>query len=251
MKRLLSLVVVVLLGGTGISFAAPFDQFNNSISGVAADIAQQNINNFAKDLGVMMGGVSYHSGESLGFPGFDVGIHVPAAKVSSDNAIVKAAGLDTVYLPLLQAEIGLPAKFDIIGRFSAYENSTLVGAGLRYGLFKSTLPGIPSLSVQGVYNALNVNYGAAKFTANTITASAVTSIELPVVVPYLGITYAQTAVEPDASISLPKPGLKGEATGIIIEGGVNLALFPLTYLQLGASLAEGNFGYSVGLGVKY
>jgi hypothetical protein len=251
MKKILGLVTIIVTVVSGVSFAANFDEFFNNISGVVADVAQKNIDNLTKDLGVMMGGVSYHEGKSLGFPGFDVGIHVPVKQVNSDNTILKEAGVDTVFLPMLQAEIGLPMKFDLLGRYSAYEDSTLVGAGLRYGIIRGT-PALPlSLSVQAVYNTLDVSAGINKFKANNMTASVVASAKLPVVDPYLGISYGQTTLEPDASIPLPKSGLKGEAAGAIIEAGVNFSLFPLTYVQLGATVANGEFGYTAGLGVKY
>lgn len=246
MKKLLILVSVVAVS-VGTVFAASFDEFKNQLSG-PRDIAQRNIDNFAKDIGALIAGGSFHQGKALGIPGFDVGIHVPATSVNKDNAIVKAAGIDSIFLPVVQAEIGLPAKIDLIGRFSAYENSSLIGGGIRYGVFKAGLPGLPSLSLQATYNALNVDAGDNKFTASAMSVGGVLSFDLPFINPYLGAGFDSTTVEPDATVVT---GLKGTASGYRLEGGVNLSLLPLTYLQLGGTYLNGEIGYTAGFGVAF
>ena len=191
----------------------------------------------------------FHQGKALGFPGFDIGIHVPARKVSADNEIVKAAGIDTFMFPALQAEIGLPAKIDVLARYMGYAGSNLIGVGGRYGIFKGSLPLMPSLSVQGMYTMLDVNADANKFKANTMSVAAVASFNIPVVDPYVGLGFDSTSVEPDSSLSLP--GMKGSASNYRLEAGINLSLFPLTYLQLGGVLINSDLSYTAGLGVKF
>ena len=239
----------VLVLGTSAAFAAnPFDEFRNQVGpGVLKDVAQKNLDNFAKDVGALLGSGAAHQGKALGLPGFDVGIHVPGKKISDDDTIVKAAGLDTVYLPVIQAEIGLPKKVDLIGRFSSYQDSNLIGFGLRYGILKGGFPGLPSLSVQAIYNSLNVNANDNKLKATTLSAAATLSIDLPAITPYLSAGIDSTTVDPDSTIST----LQGKATGYRVEAGVNLSLFPLTYLQLGGGLINGDMSYTAGLGIKY
>ena len=251
MKKILFVVTVCVMFASVARGANLFDEFTNNVTKVTADVAQRNMDNFAKDLGVLMAGGQFHQGKALGFPGFDVGIKTPVKKIGNDNVIAKAAGVNTLVFPALQAEIGLPAKVDLIGRYSAYENASITGMGLRYGIIKGALPGLPSLAVQSMYSSLNVSSGANKLKATNIAFSGVASIDLPIFVPYLGITYSTTKIEPDSSLPLPRSGITGDASGVIIEGGINLDILPFTYLQVGAILAEGDLGYSAGLGVKF
>lgn len=247
MKKFIVLALLSILPVKALFAANPFDKFKDQLLSVARDSAQSSLDNFAKDLGALLGGGSFHQGQSLGIPGFDVGVHIPAKNVNTENTIIKTAGVDTILLPILQAEIGLPAKIDLIGRFTAYSDSTMTGFGLRYGIIKAPLPGFPSLSVQAVYNTLNVNAGDNKFKAVTMSAGAVLSFNLPVVVPYLGAGIDSTTVDPDSTII----DISGKASGYRIEGGINLSLIPLMYLQLGGMYVNGDMGYTAGFGIKF
>jgi hypothetical protein len=249
MKKVLIFVALfTIFAKTGICASNPFDEFKNKITGVTAEVAKKNLDNLAKDLGPLLGGGSFHRGKVLGIPGFDVGLHVPYRPISDDNVIVKGAGLDNVLLPVVQAEIGLPAKFDLLVRYAGYQDSSVVGAGLRYGIIKDSLPGIPALSVQSVYNGLTVDTGVNKLKATTITTAVVTSINFAVVEPYLGLSYDMTSVEPDSTFGV---GEKGAYSGARVDAGINLQLLPLTYIQIGASSAAGLVGYTFGLGIKF
>jgi len=227
--------------------AEAFDNFKTVIS-AGGTAAQASLDNFTKDLGALLGGGTYHNGKSLGFPGFDIGIHVPMKKISDDNNIVKSADVDSVALPIVQVEIGLPANIDIIGRYSSILNSTLLGYGLRYGIFKPSIPGLPSVSVQGVMTNLDAAAGSNKFKASNTSVSAVLSFNhLPVITPYLGVGYDTTSVTPDSSIST----MTGSASGTRVEAGLNLSIIPMTYIQLGAASAGGDINGTFGLGIEF
>ncbi|MBN1622209.1 MAG: hypothetical protein JW871_06425 [Endomicrobiales bacterium] len=246
-KMLLSAICLTV--GVNLVFAGnPFDEFQSQLAGQVKAIAEERLDEFAKDLGALLGGGCFHQGKALGIPGFDVGIHIPAVKVNDDNIIIKQADFDTVLLPILQAELGLPAKIDLIARFTSYNDSTMIGAGVRYGIFKSAIPGLPCLSVQAVYNQLDVSAGVNKFKATTLSASGVVSFNLPVITPYAGIGMDSTKINPDSTII---SDAEGSATGFRVEAGVNVSLVPLTYIQLGGSMANGNIGYTAGLGLKF
>lgn len=251
MKKSLLIAVLMLMGSTGLYAANPFDEFKSSLSGLTTELAQKKLDNFSKDLGSLMGGGTFHTGKSLGIPGFDVSARVMTKKISDDDDIVKAAGVNAAYLPMLQAEIGLPAKIDLIGRFVSYQDSSLVGGGLRYAIFQNDFPGLPSLSVQALYNTLNVKAGENKLKASNFSAMAMASFNVPIVDPYIGIGTDSTTVEPDSSIPLPQSGMKGNASGVRVEAGVNLGILPFTYLQIGGTLTGGSIDYSAGFGVKF
>lgn len=247
MKRFLSACSILALSA-GMAFAGnPFDKFADQVGGVAQAAAQRNLDNLAKDLGPVMGGGQYFQAKTLGFPGFSLGIEAPARSVNKDNAIVKAAGVDTLLLPAVQAGIGLPFKIDLLGRMSQYQDSSLTGVGLRYGLLRSIVPGLPSVSVQAMYNSLKVSAGSNKLSASNINVAAVASVNLAFLTPYAGASYISTTVEPDSAIST----LKGTASGVMFEGGLTIRPLPLTYLRLGASLYDGDIGYSAGMGLSF
>jgi len=240
MKKLVALMAVALACAS-VVFAA------NQLTGVAAGVAQKNLDSFAKDIGSLIGSSNYHQGQNLGFPGFDVGLHVTAKGVDSNNRIVKTSGVGYIMFPSAQVEIGLPAKVDLLARFMSYGGSNLVGYGLRYGLYKSELPVVPSLSVQFMQNNLNVSVNANKFSASALSAAAVLSMDLVVVSPYLGVNFTQTGVTPDSTIT----NLSGSDSGYRLEGGVNLSLIPLTYVQVGGTYIDGDLGYNLGFGLKF
>ena len=232
-----------------VCFASnPFDNFKDKIINVSAAQAQSNLDNLAKDLGPLLGGDAYRSGKNLGFPGFDISVRTPYAKVSDDDAVIKAAGIDNLPFPMIQAEIGLPFRIDVIGRFASYYNSTMTGFGLKYCLLKSWIPGVPYVSVQSVYNTLNVSSDANKLKANTLSSALVASWKFLVIEPYVGVSYDNTTVNPELT---PSVSLNGSANTVRYDGGVNLVLFPLTYIQLGVSSSSGNTGYTAGLGLSF
>ncbi|MBN1822813.1 MAG: hypothetical protein JW803_00680 [Endomicrobiales bacterium] len=246
MKKFIAFAAVCAVFAAPALAKDPFDEFNNVVS-LGGTIAQEALDNLSKDLGMLMGGGAVHQGANLGVPGLDIGIHVPMKSVKDENTIVKAADVDNILLPILQAEVGLPGNIDVIGRYTGYAGASMVGGGLRYGILKPSVPGLPSVSAQVVYNALNVSSNGNKFTATTMSALATASIGFPVITPYAAVGFDQTAIKPDSTIS----DKEGAASGLRIEGGVNLKLIPLTYLQMGASSVCGETGYTVGLGVKF
>lgn len=230
---------------TSMLRADPFDKFRSFLEGRFLDP-------LAKDLGSVMAGGSFHQGSALGVPGFDVGVHLPIKKASSENVLVSSAATN-IALPWVQAEIGLPAKIDLIARAGGGVGGvTLIGGGIRYGIIKGKLPGMPSVSVSALYSALNHDL----FEANTISANAVISVKIPVITPYIGVGLDKTKVKPkDAAFSgvgaSASRGIEGKASGYRAEAGINLSLFPLTYITLGAGLTNGDAAYHAGLGIKF
>ncbi len=245
-KRLIIQAIIACVAASAFA-ANPFDEFKGQLSGQTETIIQTRLDNFTKDVGYLMGGGAFHQGKALGFPGFDVGVRFVAKNTDKDNTIIKAAGLDTIGLPIIQAEIGLPAKIDIFGRVMSYTDASMVGGGIRYGIIKGSLPVMPSISIQGMVNNLTVSAGANKFTASCMSVDAMASFNIPIVDPYIGVGMDQTEVKADSSIT----DLKGKATTSRVEAGINLTLFPFTYAQLGGVLINGEIGYTAGLGVKF
>lgn len=80
MKKAMVLALVLSMAVPSIFAANPFDEFKNQVTGAATDVVQKGLNGLTKDLGALMGGGAFHQAKSLGFPGLDVGIHIPAKK---------------------------------------------------------------------------------------------------------------------------------------------------------------------------
>ncbi|MFH1367733.1 MAG: DUF6588 family protein [Elusimicrobiota bacterium] len=251
MKKLLILLSVFFVSISAVLASDTFDKFNDQITNVTITIAQENLDNFANDLGAVMCGGSYHHGKSLGFPGVDIGFHAALKSVPDKDKIVKAADLSYITLPVGQLEIGLPSNMDLIIRYASVANAAMTGGGLRYGILKNSMPFLPNISAQVTYNMLNVEASANKFTATGMDAAVMASFNLPIIDPYVGVGYYSASVEPDATIQTPQPGMKGTGSGMRAEVGVNMGLIPLTYLQLAANYVSGDIGGTVGLGVRF
>jgi len=67
------------------------------------------------------------------------------------------------------------------------------------------------------------------------------------VTPYAGVGFDSSDITPDSTIS----SLKGTASVSRIEAGINLSLFPFTYIQIGAQMAGGSTDGTFGLGVQF
>lgn len=247
MKKHIALAISLGLAATVSAVRA--DDLSNNFS---ANINQTSLDALAQDLGALAGGGSFHSGKSLGFPiGFDVGVHVPIVGVSDDNAILKDDG-STANGGWVNAEVGLPANFDIIGRVGKIMDADGFGAGLRYGILDPSVPGLPSISISALYNDFSHDY----FDMTTLSANLVVSFDVPLIHPYVGAGYDSTKLEPTSmAFAGATPGtdtsLEGEASGYRVEAGVNLSIIPFTYITLGGGLANGEELYHAGLGVRF
>jgi hypothetical protein len=98
---------------------------------------------------------------------------------------------------------------------------------------------------------LDVTAGDNKFKAATTSIQAMMSFNIPIVNPYIGAGIDSTSIEPGSEILLPVSGMKGTGSGYRVEGGVNFAFLPFTYVQLGAAYVNGDMGYTAGMGVKF
>ncbi|MBI2071317.1 MAG: hypothetical protein HYT79_12075 [Elusimicrobia bacterium] len=223
-------------------FADPFDDFKKNV-------AQEFLKPFAKDIGAVMGGGSFHTGRSLGFPGVDIGGHVTVQnKPSEDNKILKNAKVDAFGLPFLQGEVGLPFNVDVILRGISLQDITVVGGGLRYGLFKLRMvPLSPGLAVSVFGHALN----HTAFSVAHQSANIALDLSVPIVSPYIGFGMDRTRVKVNQADVAGVVGLDAKATGTRFAAGVNLKPLPLVYLHGAVLSANSKTGFEAGLGVKF
>jgi hypothetical protein len=216
------------------------------------NLNQPAIDALTKDVGSVLGGGSFHTGKALGFPvGFDIGVHAVAVGVRDENVILKD-DTDLVGAAYAQAEVGLPARINVIGRYGSVGDADIYGGGLRVGLLKSSVPGIPSISLSGLYTTLDHEFVVVE----TYSVNAALSFDLPIVHPYVGAGYDMTSLEVQdkayegVPAGIPR-GIDSEESGYRVEAGVNLSIIPFTYITLAAGLANGQEMYHAGLGVNF
>jgi len=244
---------ITTLTGLTLIFSATSALWADGISNnISANINQTALNAFAKDVGSLMGGASFHQGKALGFPlGIDVGVHGVGIVLQDKDAILRDdhanAGAGWV-----QAEVGLPANINLIARGGKFDDAKMYGGGLRVGLFTPPVPLLPAVSVSALYDKLNHDY----VDAHTWSANAVVSVDVPFIHPYLGVGWDHTNLKPtDRAFNEAPTGtsrdLNASVSGYRGEIGVNISVIPFTYLTLAAGLTNSKAMYHAGLGAKF
>ncbi|MBI4062916.1 MAG: hypothetical protein HY401_01270 [Elusimicrobia bacterium] len=204
---------------------------------------------FAKDLGGVIGAGTFHTGRSLGFPGVDVGGHFGVqTKPDQENEILKNAKIKTFGIPMVQGEIGLPYSFDVILRGISYEKITLVGGGLRYGLFKwAAVPFAPGVAISGFAHSLT----HTDFSLSQLSGNIAVDLAIPVIYPYVGFGVDRSRIKVNRANDASIVDTQVSAQGTRATVGINLKPLPLVYLHGAFTSINGNSGYEGGLGVKF
>ncbi len=244
--------ITASLAGMMIAGLSSFIQADEIKNNFHSHMNQVAIDALTQDLGALVGGGTFHTGKALGFPvGFDVGVHVPIVTFQNDDAIMNDDG-SSLAAVIGQVEAGLPGKVNLIGRFGSLADGKIYGGGLRYGILKPSVPGLPSLSVSGLYNKFIHDYVELV----NYSANAVLSLDLPIVHPYIGVAYDSNKLEATDKAYVGAPllapaNLESDESGYRAEVGVNLSIIPFTYVTLGAGLANGREIYHVGAGINF
>ncbi|MBI4052086.1 MAG: hypothetical protein HY400_06235 [Elusimicrobia bacterium] len=243
MKKTFAFLIscVVLVGWAPWVTADPYGDFTRLVQDAY-------LKPFAKDLGGVLGAGTFHSGKSLGFPGFDVGVHaVIQAKPNKDDQILNLAGVKAFGLPWIQAEVGLPFRVDVIVHGIGAAGLTLAGGGLRYGLLRSALPLMPQISISGFVDSLNHDF----FSVTHLSANVSASVSVPIVTPYVGVGLDSTRLKVKQATTSALVGLTAKTTESRLTAGLSFTPFPLVYLHGGYNLMHGESGYELGLGVRF
>ncbi|MDE2290572.1 MAG: hypothetical protein KGL53_00710, partial [Elusimicrobia bacterium] len=117
---------------------APGARAQDEFGGFQQYITRDNLKPFARDLGAVLGAATFHSGRSLGFSGFDVGVRGGLMLLPDKQDTVLRSRGGAFGLPWVQAEIGLPLSLDGFIRGVSFQGLTIAGGGLRYGLNKAS-----------------------------------------------------------------------------------------------------------------
>lgn len=223
--------------------------------------------------GFYTGGGLYHSANTHGLGGFDVGVRVVTMMVSQDQkpdlpfpqytGFKPAQGgvfrdVELMPLPLLQVSLGLPGNLEAMGRFFTYPvgegedegNITLIGLGVKYGLLQNML--LPRVAVVASYHYLNVPEAFDFGSANNISAALVVSKGFAIIDFYGGLGYDYTTLKVKFQLPEPIGDVNKEYNKSNFRGnlGFKIKPFPLLYIH-----ADYNFGgvqgFNVGLGLSF
>lgn len=207
-----------------------------------------NLKPFARDLGGILGSATFHSGRSLGFSGFDMGMHGGIQlKPDQDDEILNKAGVGVFGIPWVQGEIGLPFRFDGFIRGISFQGITIAGGGLRYGVLKvSDKPYAPQVLVSMVAGSV-VHQG---FSVSHFGGDLVMSLSVPVLVPYLGLGLDRTRLVVKDAENVPR-GTRILTSESRFTTGFTLKFLQFGYLQGAYTLAHGDSGFDIGLGIRF
>lgn len=218
---------------------------------------------FARDLGGILGSSSFHSGRPLGFSGFDVGLR-GGLQFSPDkrDKVLRDKGVKAFGLPWVQAEVGLPMRFDVFICGASFEGLTVSGGGLRWGVFKGgDKPWAFQLLVAGLGHAFVHQH----FSGVHAGANIVGSMGNQYIVFYTGPGFDWTrlvarSATPTGTADAFPAGETVRAFEYRCTAGIKLKPFAavtsnkiLPYLYLGAGyvLVHGESGIESSLGIRF
>lgn len=205
---------------------------------------------FTRDLGGVLGSASFHNGRSLGFSGFDLGMHGGVQlRPSPRDEVLRRAGVRTFGLPWVQAELGLPFRLDGFIRGISYQGVTIAGGGIRYGILKaSDQPWTPQFLLSSVAHSVAHN----DFSASHVGLNLVASLGSPGITPYVGAGLDRTRVVVKSSTLDPTlVGTGSTATESRFTAGLSVRPHPFVYVQGAFTLAHGEPGFDTGLGIRF
>lgn len=227
--------------------AAAQDQFG----GFQEHIDRASLKPFARDLGAVLGAATFHSGRSLGFSGFDVGVRsgVVFTPDKGDRAL-RGRGVTTYGLPFVQAEIGLPFSLDGFIRGVSFQGLTVSGGGLRYALSK---PADKPLKPQFLLSWSGHSVAHKDFSASHFGFNLVTSVQYKLLNPYLGLGADRTRVVVRAVPRLDATMQGLEQSVLVPRATLGFSMRPKPYLYLHVAAVHTNRRAAVdtGIGIRF
>ena len=245
---------------TALIFCAPGAFARNIWDDFGANVTQQNVRAFTKDLGGIVGSGTYTTGRILGWGGFQIGPRASMVfKMSKGNGDDRATQQHTalgdrdevgsVVYPWLQADIGMPFRIDGFIRASSYQGLTIAGGGLRWGI---TRPNEMLGSFQPMLVVAAHSASARDFSATHYNASLVLSMKFKYFVPYVGGGVDYTTLNINQSLLSPELiGTREHAATARATAGFNFKLPSYLDLSLAANYAYYGLGAEASLSLRF
>lgn len=232
----------------------------NTWDDFGANVTQNNIRAFTKDLGGLIGSGTYTTGRILGWGGFQIGPRGSMVfKMSQGNGDTYAQKQHTalgdrddvgaVFYPWLQADIGMPFRIDGFIRASSYQGLTIAGGGLRWGI---TRPSEMLGSFQPMLVVAAHSASARDFAASHYNASLVLSMKFKYFVPYVGGGVDYTTLDVNrADLDASLVGTREHAATARATAGFNFKLPSYLDLSLAANYAYYGLGAEASLSLRF
>lgn len=252
-KQLVLVLTALFLCAPGVFARNIWDDFG-------ANVTQQNVRAFTKDLGGIIGSGTYTTGRILGWGGFQIGPRASMVfKMSKGNGDDRATQQHTalgdrdevgsVVYPWLQADIGMPFRIDGFIRASSYQGLTIAGGGLRWGI---TRPNEMLGSFQPMLVVAAHSASARDFSATHYNASLVLSMKFKYFVPYVGGGVDYTTLNINQALLSPDLiGTREHAATARATAGFNFKLPSYLDLSLAANYAYYGLGAEASLSLRF
>jgi hypothetical protein len=237
-------ILVLLLSVAALPAAA------NPLQDFESRVRPERLAPFARDLGGVLGGASAHNGRSIGFPGFWAGaVANVQTRPEKDDLILRDAGVKAFGPPLLEVGVGLPLKVDVIVHGLKAYGATVIGGGVRYGVYRTDLVDsfLPNVSVSAfgdkvTHQAFNAAHGAL---------NAAATWDFPILKPFFIAGYDVTEVKVERATTAGFQGSKATGRGSRFAAGLGVTPFPFLDLRLSYGLNHGIPALGLGLGAKF
>lgn len=210
-------------------FITPCNAAGNDIK-LDPSIVQKQFEDLSKEVGLIISYVPLAPAEPLGITGFDIGIEVTAANISSGSsfwelAISDQKPPDYILLPKVHVQKGLPLGIDVGAIFATAPgtNVSLYGGELKWAVMKGSIVA-PAVALRGSYTALA---GVDDIDASTYGLDASVSKGFGPLTPYGGIGQTWIKTEEKAGIGLDD--VSTSATKLFIGTKLKLLLLSIVF----------------------
>ncbi len=225
------------------SWAGPFNQFSSLIQAQA-------LKPFALDIGGVLGGAEFDPTAPDGFPGFSLGlVGVAQTAPNSNDIVLKNSGAGAFGLPMVQGTLGLPFHLDVVAHGFSYDGATVLGGGLRYGLFTPSrlLLFLPTVEVSAMGDVIN----DSAFSMTHLSGDLSAIWRLPIIQPFIGAGFDDTRATINTAQIAGLDGLAATATGSRLAAGIDITPFPFVDLRGAYMIFHGISGYELNVGVGF
>jgi len=210
---------------------------------------QQEFEGISKDLTAAF---SYKAGspaESLGVVGFDVGVAITSTSLDHSAAWTKAMStgdsIDTIIVPKLYVQKGLPFDIDVGGYYFTVPNSNIEawGGELKYAFISGNMA-LPAVAVRGAVTTLSAG-DQLDFSTRSVDLSISKSILI--FTPYAGVGRVWADSKPQTSVGGPQELKFSESRGFI-----GFSLTPGIFsLAMERDSVGGTASYNLKLGLSF
>lgn len=232
MKKLLLSVVVLCAFAVCGQAGNIADNFKANYS------ASANLSAYNTDMNTLLGVADFHTGKGATFPGVDFGATFSAVKPADDKLF---GGDNLVLIPVVYAETAIP-----------FINTGVVLRGTTFNGFNSTGVGLKHhfdiLQLVNLSTALFYDHGWTDYyTTDHYSASAVVSVGLLVVTPFVGVGYDYGHLR-TKNVDPYRSTHDGSWRATM---GVNFSPLPLLHGYISYTKTEYNQGFNGGVGLSF